>query len=87
MVLATAERGGEEKVDHRPAAAAVVDVESGSLYSSSSSVVDRQDSLFREAVTGGHHRGAGGHSHDHVRTVPAYYFPQIIIQYTNKRGF
>ena len=67
MVL-TAERGRD---GDRPPEVVVVDIKSGSLDgASSSSIVDRQDSLFREAVTGHHHRAAGGAGHaDHVRTL------------------
>ncbi|CAD6213441.1 unnamed protein product [Miscanthus lutarioriparius] len=64
MVLTAAERGRD---GDRPPEVVVVDIKSGSLDgASSSSIVDRQDSLFREAVTGHHHRAAGGAGHaDH----------------------
>jgi KUP system potassium uptake protein len=55
MVLA-AERDDDRRLE-------VADVESGlDAASLPSSAVDRQDSLFREAVRGGHHAGAAGHS-------------------------
>jgi len=59
MVLA-----GERDDDDGRRLEVVADVESGGLDVASlpSSAVDRQDSLFREAVRGDHHAGAAGHS-------------------------
>jgi len=57
MVLA-----GERDDDDGRRLEVVADVESGGLDVASlpSSAVDRQDSLFREAVRGDHHAGAAG---------------------------
>ena len=61
MVLAA-----EGNDDRRLEVADADDIESGRLDAASSSLpssaVDRQDSLFREAVRGDHHAGAASHS-------------------------